>query len=121
MAPGEPAFTIGIEEEYLLVDLASRDLCAEPPPSMLADCEDRLTGQVGPEFLKAQIEVATRVCRSVAEARADLAHLRATVAQVAAGHGRLALLEVQREGGRRMPVDAYVNAHPLAPGAVLGP
>ena len=87
MAPDEPAFTIGIEEEYLLVDRASRDLCAEPPPSMLADCEDRLTGQVGPEFLKAQIEVATRVCRSVAEARADLAHLRATVAQVAAGHG----------------------------------
>lgn len=41
--------------------------------------------------------------------------------QVAAGRGRLALLEVQREGGRRMPIDAYLNAHPLAPGAVLGP
>ena len=41
--------------------------------------------------------------------------------QVATGRGRLALLEVQREGGRRMPIGAYVNAHPLAPGAVLGP
>ena len=41
--------------------------------------------------------------------------------QVAAGRGHIALLEVQREGGRRMSIEAYVNAHPLAPGAVLGP
>ena len=87
MALKEPAFTIGIEEEYLLVDRETRDLCAEPPPSMMADCEKRLTGQVSPEFLQAQIEVETRVCTSIAEARADLSHLRATVAEVAAQHG----------------------------------
>mgnify|MGYP001265142260 FL=1 len=62
MALEEPAFTIGIEEEYLLVDRETRDLCAEPPPSMMADCEQRLTGQVSPEFLRAQIEAETRVC-----------------------------------------------------------
>ena len=28
----EPAFTIGIEEEYLLVDRESRDLATNPPP-----------------------------------------------------------------------------------------
>ena len=91
MALKEPAFTIGIEEEYLLVDGETRDLCAEPPPSMMADCEKRLTGQVSPEFLQAQIEVETRVCKSIAEARADLSHLRATVAEVASQHG-LALI-----------------------------
>ena len=83
----EPAFTIGIEEEYLLVDRETRDLCAEPPPSMMKDCEKRLTGQVSPEFLQAQIEVETRVCGSIAEARADLSHLRTTVAEVANQHG----------------------------------
>ena len=87
MAPKEPAFTIGIEEEYLLVDRETRDLCAEPPPAMMAECEKRLTDQVSPEFLRAQIEVGTRVCRSIAEARADLSRLRATVADVAARHG----------------------------------
>ena len=54
---------------------------------MMEECENRLTGQVSPEFLQAQIEVETRVCKSIAEARADLSHLRATVAEVAAGHG----------------------------------
>lgn len=87
MAPREPAFTIGIEEEYLLVDRETRDLCAEPPPAMMAECEKRLTDQVSPEFLRAQIEVGTRVCRSIAEARDDLSRLRATVADVAARHG----------------------------------
>ena len=65
-----PPFTIGVEEEYLLVDRESRDLVADPSPSLLADCEASLGAQVSPEFLRSQIEVGTRVCRSVAEARA---------------------------------------------------
>ena len=87
MALSEPPFTIGIEEEYLLVDRASRDVAADPPATMMEECEALLTGQVSPEFLRSQIEVETRVCQSVREARADLALLRATVAAVAAKHG----------------------------------
>lgn len=83
----EPEFTIGIEEEYLLVDRETRDLAADPPPSMLSECEALLTGQVSPEFLRAQIEVETTVCATLAEARADLARLRRTVSDVAARHG----------------------------------
>jgi len=83
----EPEFTLGIEEEYFLVDRATRDVVNDPPPEMLADCETRLAGQVSPEFLRSQIEVGTRVCSSLAEARADLCQLRATVAEVAARHG----------------------------------
>jgi glutamate---cysteine ligase / carboxylate-amine ligase len=87
MALNDPPLTIGIEEEYLFVDLETRNLAVDPPATMMADCEARLTGQVSPEFLRAQIEVETRVCTSVAEARADLAHLRSTVADVANNHG----------------------------------
>ena len=83
----EPTFTIGIEEEYLLVDQDSRDLAADPPQKMLDEIEKRLTGQVSPEFLRAQIEVETRVCSSVTQVRADLAKLRRTVASVANDHG----------------------------------
>jgi carboxylate-amine ligase len=86
MAAAEPEFTLGIEEEYFLVDRATRDVVDDPPPAMLADCEALLAGQVGPEFLRSQIEVGTRVCTSLAEARADLGRLRGTVAEVAARH-----------------------------------
>jgi glutamate---cysteine ligase / carboxylate-amine ligase len=87
MAVKDPPFTIGIEEEYLFVDLETRNLAVDPPKTMMADCESLLTGQVSPEFLRAQIEVETRVCTSVGEARDDLAHLRSTVAGVANNHG----------------------------------
>ena len=75
----EPSFTIGIEEEYHLVDRATRELAAEPPPSLMDECKAELDAQVSPEFLRTQIEVGTRVCTSLAEARTDLARLRATV------------------------------------------
>ena len=83
MAIREPSFTVGIEEEYLLVDKETRDLAPEPPPALLTKCEEALRGQVSPEFLRSQIEVGTRVCHSVQEARAELAHLRGTVAAIA--------------------------------------
>ena len=87
----EPSFTIGIEEEYLLVDPQTRDLIGEAPPTMLPDCEKLLEGQVAPEFLQSQIEVGTRVSRTLKDARDDLVHLRKTVAQAARDHG-LALI-----------------------------
>jgi glutamate---cysteine ligase / carboxylate-amine ligase len=82
-----PDFTIGIEEEYLLVDRSSRDLASDPPPGMLSECQALLQGQVSPEFLRAQIEVGTTVCESLGEARGQLAHLRRSVADVAARYG----------------------------------
>ena len=87
MSRKEPSFTVGIEEEYLLVDRHSGDLIEQAPPTMLPECEKLLEGQVTPEFLQSQIEVGTRVCGSIAEARDDLTHLRKTVSQVASNHG----------------------------------
>jgi len=83
----EPSFTIGIEEEYLLVDRTTRDLTEEPPPALLAKCEEALRGQVSPEFLRSQIEVGTRVCKSVQEARGELVQLRSTVGRIAEEFG----------------------------------
>ena len=45
--------------------------------------EARLGSRVTAEFLRSQVEVGTRVCRSVGEARGELAELRSTVAEVA--------------------------------------
>jgi carboxylate-amine ligase len=87
MAIKEPSFTLGIEEEYLLVDKDTRDLAQEPPPALLAQCEEALRGQVSPEFLRSQIEVGTRVCKSMQEARDQLVHLRGTVGRIAGEFG----------------------------------
>ena len=87
MALPEPPFTIGIEEEYLLVDSDSRDLASEPPDAVLRECESRLGDLVRPEFLRSQIEVGTEVCSDVQAARTNFAHLRRTVAEVAANYG----------------------------------
>lgn len=83
----EPSFTVGIEEEYLLVDPATRDLVVDPPDSLMAECEQRLEGRVSPEFLQSQIEVGTSKCESVGEACRELALLRRTAAEVAREHG----------------------------------
>jgi len=83
----EPQFTLGIEEEYFLVDKTTRNVVGDPPDGMLAECEALLGAQVSPEFLRSQIEIGTRVCMTLDEARADLRRLRGTIASVAARHG----------------------------------
>lgn len=82
MSP-DPDFTIGIEEEYLLVDRDSMALSPAPPELMTA-CKSELEDQVSPEFLNCQIEIGTKVCRTVAEARDELKRLRSCVAKHAA-------------------------------------
>ncbi len=86
MADTDPPFTIGIEEEYLLVDRDSCDL-VRAPKALMDACKADLQGKVSPEFLQCQIEVGSGVCRTIGEARDDLRHLRATVAKHAARHG----------------------------------
>jgi glutamate---cysteine ligase / carboxylate-amine ligase len=85
--PVEPEFTIGVEEEYLLVDRESRALIIDPPQSLIGECEERCGGQVTSELLRSQVEVGTKVCRSVQEVRTDLARLRSGIIEVAARHG----------------------------------
>ncbi len=91
MAVQRPAFTIGIEEEYLLVDPETRDLARDPGEDVMAEFRSIIGPQVSPEFLKAQVEVGTRVAASVGEARDDLRRLRTALFEVVDRHG-LALI-----------------------------
>jgi len=83
----EPEFTIGVEEEYLLVDKETRALVVDPPQSLIGEAEELCGPQVTTEFLRSQIEVGTKVCGSVQEVRKDLAHLRRSIIEVADRHG----------------------------------
>jgi len=42
----EPEFTLGIEEEYFLVDCATRDVVSDPPAAMLTELGALLGPQV---------------------------------------------------------------------------
>lgn len=89
---GDPPFSLGIEEEYLLVRSGDMGLAAAPE-GLVEECADELGGQVSPEFLQCQIEVGTRVCPDIRAARDDLRRLRAGVARIAERHG-LAVIAV---------------------------
>ena len=83
----DPTFTIGIEEEYLLVDLETRDLAVDPPRSLMSECKKRLKSRVSPEFMQSQIEIGTSKCDTLKQAAEELAFLRQTVSEVAGKHG----------------------------------
>jgi len=82
-----PSYTVGIEEEYLVVERESRDLIRRPPPEMWDRLGEVLGSKVTPELLKAQIEVGTKVCSNLAEARNDLAGMRRDLSRVVDEYG----------------------------------
>ncbi len=87
MKRNDPAFTIGVEEEYLLVDKQTRALVVDQPPSLMAEAEEKCGPQVTSELLRSQIEIGTKVCNNVQEVREDLCRLRSNIIAVADTHG----------------------------------
>ncbi len=81
-------FTVGIEEELMLLDPDSFDLVSgieavlEAVPASHADC-------VKPELFQAVLEIATRPCADVPEAGRQLAELRALVGDIVGERGML--------------------------------
>jgi carboxylate-amine ligase len=82
-----PPFTIGIEEEYLLVDKETRSLVVDPPDNLMTECEKRCGAQVTSELLRSQIEIGTKVCENIKEAEVELRRLRRIIIDVAANYG----------------------------------
>ena len=86
------AITLGVEEEFFVIDPTTRDLQAEPDPGIFEYCQrNRGPHRVVPEFLRSQIETNTRVCQSVADVRSALRETRRLVVNAAASHGALAM------------------------------
>jgi len=86
MTKSEPTFTMGIEEEYLIVDRETRALVVDPPEGLMSECEALIGEQVSSELLQSQIEIGTKVCNNVQEARDDLKRLRKVIVDVTANH-----------------------------------
>ena len=78
-----PPFTLGIEEEYLIVDRETRDLVRQPPAAFFDACAREIGSKVTPEYLQCQIEVGTAPHHKVSDAVEELRSLRAGVARAA--------------------------------------
>ncbi len=76
MTPERPLFTIGIEEEYFVVDRETRDLVAEIPQDLLSELEHPPVGATSPEFIRSQVEIGTPVAKNMTELAEYLAAMR---------------------------------------------
>ena len=80
-------FQFGIEEEYFLCDADTMQVPAETPDALFKRANFGVTGNIGREFLQAQIEVATEPHTNAGDARRELLRLRKSAAAAAAEHG----------------------------------
>ncbi|MFF5864327.1 carboxylate-amine ligase [Pseudomonas sp. NPDC012596] len=81
------ACTFGIEEEYLLVGLASRRVHAAPSPALNRQCHEVLGRYFAEEMFRSQIEVASPVFGNLHEARNFFTDSRQLLNEVLGGHG----------------------------------
>ena len=83
----EPAWTMGVEEEYLLVERETGALITKQPPGLMETVSNVRHGLVARELFDSQIEIGTDVCSNLKELRADVWVLRQAVAEAAAEYG----------------------------------
>lgn len=79
-------FTIGIEEEYQIIDPVTRELRSYIT-QFLEKGKIILREQMKPEMMQSVVEVGTNVCRTVDEARAEIVRLRGAIGSLAANQG----------------------------------
>jgi carboxylate-amine ligase len=81
-----PPFTIGIEEELMLLHEGDLSLAQEIEAILAAVPPDR-EGQVKPELMQSVLEIATKPCQTVGEAGEELRALRRMLADIAEDRG----------------------------------
>lgn len=79
-------FTLGIEEEFQIIDPVTRDLKAHIT-EMIDEGQMILGEQVKPEMHQSMIEVGTGICANVQEARTDVIRLRRIISELSAKKG----------------------------------
>jgi glutamate---cysteine ligase / carboxylate-amine ligase len=84
-----PSLSIGIEEEYQTIDPETRDLRSHIQMEILDKAKLKVAERVKPEMHQAVVEVGTKVCRDIKEAREDMRNLRREMITLAEQNGLL--------------------------------
>jgi carboxylate-amine ligase len=77
-----PSLTLGIEEEYQIIDPATRELKSYITEILAGD--HMILDEVKPELHQSMVEIGSKVCRTPSELRAELVRLRGLVMDLAA-------------------------------------
>lgn len=80
--PFDNDFTLGIEEEFQIIDPNTRELRSRVN-EMLEEGQMILGEQIKPEMHQSMVEVGTGICANIKEARTDVIKLRRTIAELA--------------------------------------
>lgn len=83
MSVPTPPLTLGVEEEYQIIDPESRDLHAYISEFIDQDRKRHSQLDLKPEFMQSQVEVGTRVCRNIREVRQEITRLRRSLCELA--------------------------------------
>jgi len=83
MAVTRPSLTVGIEEEYQIIDPQTRELKSYITHFLEGDHSVLRTRDVKPEMHQSTVEIGTNVCESISQARAELLELRQGVCAMA--------------------------------------
>jgi len=87
MAVPTPPLTMGIEEEYQIIDPETRDLYAYISKLLSLDQERETSLDLKPEFMQSQVEVGSQVCEDIKGIRAEVIRLRRAVCEMAEKNG----------------------------------
>lgn len=82
-----PPLTLGVEEEYQIIDPESRNLHSYISELISQDQERPTKLDLKPEFMQSQVEVGSHVCRNVKEVRQEVIRLRRAVTDMASENG----------------------------------
>lgn len=82
-----PPLTVGVEEEYMLVDGGSFDLVSGVEPMLDVAAKSEFADRLKPELMQCVLESGTVVCDGIAQAEEDLRQIRRYAAGLARDHG----------------------------------
>jgi carboxylate-amine ligase len=82
-----PSFTLGIEEEYQVIDPESRDLRSHIDSEIIAQSKTLLKEAVKAEMHQSVVEIGTGICANIKDAGREIKSLRCHIVELARKNG----------------------------------
>ena len=89
MSMPAPPLTLGVEEEYQIIDPETRNLHSYITELLSQDEQMPTSLNLRPELMQSQVEVGSYVCRNIKEVRQEVTRLRRSVLEMAVKNGLL--------------------------------
>ena len=84
--PERPAFTLGVEEEFQIIDPDTRELRSHVQ-ELLEEGKLSLKERVKPEMHQSVVEIGTGICKDIEEVRRDVGEMRTEIIRLAHKQG----------------------------------